>query len=158
MTNFSGAGTPVSTSIVFNSGTLDFGAERLVMLDNISIALEYSLAPLFVLGSIKPQNYARHTQKVTMSAKLKSAAPSLIAMVAGSSTGSAPLNILTYDGQPSLLNPVATLFDNNGKEYQYQFSNAVFKSTKLTARMEDYAEWDFELEASDITILSTLSI
>lgn len=158
MTNFSGAGTPVSKSIVFNSGTLDFGAERLVMLDNIAITLEYGLAPLYVLGSIKPQNYARHTQKVTMTAKIKSAAPSLIAMVAGSSTGSAPLNILTYDGQPSLLNPVATFFDSNNNEYQYQFSGAVFKSTKLNARMEDYAEWDFELEASDITVLSTLSI
>lgn len=158
MAGFTNAGNPVSTSIVFNSGTLDFGNERLVMLDTITISLEYSLAPLYVLGSIKPQNYARHTQKVTMTAKLKSAAPSLIAMVAGSSTGSAPLNILTYDGQPTLLNPVCTLFDNNRNEYQYQFSNAVFKSTKLNAKMEDYAEWDFELEASDITILSTLSI
>ncbi len=158
MTGFSSAGNPLPAHIVFNSGTLDFGNERLVMLDNISISLDYTLAPLYVLGSIKPQNYARHTQKVSMTAKLMSAAPSLIAMVAGSSGSSAPLNILTLDGQPTLLNPVATLFDSTGNEYQYQFSNAVFKSTKLTAKMEDYAEWDFELEASDITILSTPSL
>lgn len=158
MANFTSPGNPLPAHIIFNSGTLDFGNERLVMLDNIAISLEYTLSPLFVLGSIKPQNYARSTQKITMTAKLKSAAPSLIAMVAGSSGGSAPLNILTLDGQPTLLNPVATLFDNANNEYQYQFSNAVFKSTKLTAKMEDYAEWDFELEASDITILSTPSL
>lgn len=158
MANFTPAAPAVPAHITFNSGTLDFGNERQVMLDNIAISLEYTLAPLYVLGSIKPQNYARHTQKVTLTAKLKSWSPGLVAMVAGSSSGSAPLNILTLDGQPTLLNPVATLFDNAGNEYQYQFSNAVFKSTKLSAKMEDYAEFDFELEASDITILSTSSL
>lgn len=155
---FTNAATPVSTHIVFNSGTIDFGNERMVMVDNVSISLEYSLAPLYVLGSIKPQNYARHTQKVVMTCKAKSIAPSVLAMVAGSSNGSNPLNILTFDGQPALLNPVATFFDSTGNQYQYQFSNALFKSSKLNARMEDYAEFDFELEASDITILSTPSI
>ena len=158
MTNFTAAGTPVSPHIVFNSGTIDFGAERLVMIDNVSISLEYGLAPLYVLGSIKPQNYARHTQKVTMSFKAKSWEPSVLAMVAGSSTGSNPLNILTLDGQATLLNPVFTFFDSNNNQAQYQFSNAVFKSSKLTAKMEDYAEFDFEMEASDVTPLSTSSI
>lgn len=158
MANFNNTATPVPAHIVFNSGTIDFGAERQVMVDNISITLEYSLAPLFVLGSIKPQNYARHTQKVSLTAKLKSFSPGLVAMVAGSSNGSSPLNILTYDGQPTLLNPIASLFDSTGNEYQYQFSNAIFKNTKLTAKMEDYAEFDFELEASDITILSQPSL
>ena len=155
---FTPAGTPNSTHIVFNSGTIDFGAERLVMVDNVDIALEYTLAPLFVLGSIKPQAYNRHTQKITLSGKLKSFSPSLVAMAAGSSSGSNPLNILTLDGQPTLLNPVATFFDANNQEYQYQFSNALFKSTKTSLKMEDYAEFDFEMEASDITILSTPSI
>lgn len=158
MNAFQPAGTPVPAHIVFNSGTLDFGAERQVDIDNISMSLEYSLAPLFVLGSIKPQNYARHTQKVSLTAKLKSYSPALVAMVAGSSSGANPFNILTLDGQPTLLNPVATFFDNLGNEYQYQFINAIFKSHKLSAKMEDYAEFDFELEASDLTIVSTPSI
>lgn len=155
---FTPAATSVTPHIVFNSGTLDFGNERQVDIDNIQMSLEYSLAPLYVLGSIKPQNYARHTQKVTLTAKLKSFSPGLLAMVAGSSNGSAPLNILTLDGQPTLLNPVATFYDSANNQYQYQFSNALFKSAKTSLKMEDYAEFDFELEASDITILSTPSI
>jgi len=158
MTAFTAAGTPVPSHIVFNSGTLDFGAERQVMLEDIELSLEYSLAPLYVLGSIKPQYYARHTQKVTLSAKLKSYSPGLVAMVAGSSSGSNPLNILTLDGQPTLQNPVATFFDATGNEYQYQLQNALFKSHKASLKMEDYAEFDFEMEASDITILSTPSL
>lgn len=155
---FTPAGTPVSNHIVFNSGTLDFGAERLVMLDNISINVEWTTAPLLVLGSIKPQFLARHTQKVTLTGKLKSFAPSLWAMAAGSSSGSAPMSILTLDGQPTLLNPVGTFFDSAGNEVQYQFSNALFKSMKSSLKMEDYAEFDFEMEAMDVTILSQASI
>jgi hypothetical protein len=158
MTGFSPAGSPVTTHIVFNSGTIDFGNERLVMLDNVVVGLEYSLSPLYVLGSIKPQNYARHTQKITLGGKLKSAAPSLMAMVAGSSSGASPTNILTLDGQPTLLNPIVTFYDAVGNEFQYQLSNAIFKSTKHSARMEDYSEFDFEMEASDITILSTTAL
>lgn len=158
MTQFTPAGNPVPSHIIFNSGVIDFGAERLVMVENVDMSLEYTLAPLYVLGSIKPQAYNRHTQKVTISAKIKSFAPSVFAMAAGSSAGSAPLNILTVDGQPTLLNPVATFFDAAGLQYQYQFNNAIFKSAKTSLKMEDYAEFDFEMEASDITILSTPSI
>jgi len=155
---FTSAGTPVTNHIVFNSGTLDFGNERLVMLDSIDMSVEYTMAPLYVLGSIKPQNYARHTQKITLTGKLKSFAPSLWSAAAGSSTGSAPMSILTVDGQPTLLNPVGTFFDSAGNEVQYQFSNALFKSFKSSLKMEDYAEFDFEMEASDVTILSQASI
>ena len=128
MVNFTASGTPVTTHIVFNSGTVDFGNERVVMIDNVAISLEYSLAPLFVLGSIKPQNYARHTQKVTMTFKAKSFAPSVLAMVAGSSGGSNPLNIFTLDGQATLLNPVFTFFDNNGNQAQYQFLKEITRT------------------------------
>lgn len=158
MAAFQPSGTAVSPRIIFNSGTLDFGAERQVEVDNISMSLEYSLAPLYVLGSIKPQNYARHTQKVMLTAKLKSFSPGLMAMVAGSSGGSNPFNILTLDGQPTLLNPVATFFDQNGNQYQYQFLNALFKSVKASLKAEDYGEFDFEMEASDLTIVSAVSI
>lgn len=155
---FTPAGTPVTNHIVFNSGTLDFGNERLVMLDSIDFSVEYTTNPLYVLGSIKPQNYARSNQKITLSGKIKSFAPSFWATGAGSSTGSAPMSILTVDGQPTLLNPVGTFFDSAGNEVQYQFSGAIFKSFKSSLKMEDYAEFDFEMEASDVTILSQASI
>jgi hypothetical protein len=158
MANFASAGTAVPNHIIFNSGTLDFGNERQVALDTVNLNLEYTMNPLYVLGSIKPQAYNRSNQKVTLTAKMKSFSPGLMAMAAGSSNGSAPLNILTYDGTPTLLNPVGTFFDQSGNQYQYQFSNALFKSANAALKMEDYAEFDFEMEASDVTVLSTPSI
>lgn len=155
---FVSTGTANPTYIFFNTGTLNFGAERVVNIDNVALTIEYSLSPLYILGSIKPQNYARHTQKVSMSCKIKSFSPGTLAMVTGSSGSASPTSILTLDGQPTLQNPVATFFDNLGNEVQYQFSNAIFKSSKLTARAEDYAEFDFELEASDVTVVSQQAV
>ena len=151
-------GTNLTQHIVFNSGTIDFGGQRVVMVDNVQFALEYALAPLFVLGSIEPQYYARHTMKVTLSAKIKSMAPSVVGMVAGSSGLSAPTQYSTLDGQATQQNPVVTFFDAVGNQFQYQLSNAVFKSWKHSARMEDYSEFDFELEAMDVAILSTTAL
>lgn len=158
MASFTPAGTPNTSHIVFNSGTLDFGAQRLVMLDNIAMNIEWTTAPLYVLGSIKAQNLARHSQKVSLTGKLKSFSPSLWAAGAGSSGGSAPITIATLDGQPALLAPVGTFFDSAGNEVQYQFVNALFKSMKSSLKMEDYAEFDFELEATDVVIVSQASV
>lgn len=152
---FDPAGTNIPRRITFNSGTIDFGNSRVVEIDNVVLGTEYTLVPLYVLNSIKPQDYARASQKVTLTGKIKSFAPELYNMALGSSTTGSPQEINTLDGQPTLQNPVATFFDRNGKQYQYQFSGALFKSYKMSAKMEDYAEWDFELEASDIAILYT---
>ncbi len=153
---FTPPGTPIASRVSFNSGNIDFGNERIVQVDNISISLEWTTAALFVLGSIKPQDLVRHSQKVTMSGKIKSYPAEMDLIVAGSSTIGTPNQANTLDGQPTFQNPVVTLFDRNGKEIQYQFSNAIFKSNKLTAKMEDYTEWDFELEAMDITEFYTV--
>lgn len=149
------AGTPITNRITFNSGTIDFGNSRLVDVDNVSLTVEYGLATLFVLGSIKPQAIMRHSQKASMTGKIKSYAAELNMITLGSSTLGAQNQANTLDGQATLQSPVFTAFDSNGKEIQYQFSGAVFKSSKMTARMEDYAEWDFDLEAMDIVILNT---
>lgn len=155
--SFTPPGTPVSSRVSFNSGTLDFGNSRIIDIDNITLTLEWTTNPLFVLGSIKPQDLVRHTQKVTMSGKLKSYPAEMDMIVAGSSTiGGATNQANTLDGQPTFQNPVVTLFDRNNKEIQYQFSNAIFKSNKLTSKMEDYSEWDFELEAIDILEIYTV--
>jgi hypothetical protein len=148
-------GTNVTSRVVFNSGAIDFGNNRLVQIDNIALTIEWTLTDLFVLGSIKPVDKVRHSQKVLMSGKIKSYPPELEMVMAGSSSIGTPNQILTLDGQPSYQNPVVTLYDRNNKEIQYQFSNVLFKSNKLTARQEEYSEWDFELEAIDITELYT---
>ncbi len=153
--SFTPGGNNITQRITFNSGTIDFGNSRVVEVDNVSINVEYTLLPLFVLNSIKPQDYTRASQKVSMTAKIKSFAPELYNMALGSSTTGTPQEIDTLDGQPTLQNPVLTFFDRSGKEYQYQFSGALFKTYKMSAKMEDYAEFDFELEAKDIAIVYT---
>lgn len=155
MTNFAPAGNNVSQRISFNSGTLDFGNSRIVLIDNIAITIEWGIADLFILGSIKPQYKAKHSQKVSLTAKTKSYEPELEMMILGSSSIGVPNNIVTLDGQATLQNPVVTLFDSNNKQVQYQLSGAVFKSTKLAAKMEDYSEWDIDLESLDIVEVYT---
>jgi hypothetical protein len=155
MSGFTSAGNNIKQRITFNSGTLDFGSSRAVEVDNITIDVEYTLLPLYVLNSIKPQDYTRASQKVAMTGKIKSFAPELYDLALGSSTIGTPQEIDTLDGQPTLVNPVLTFFDRNNNQYQYQFSGALFKSYKMNAKMEDYAEWDIELEAKDITLIYT---
>lgn len=152
---FTPAGSNIPARITFNSGTIDFGNSRVVEIDNVTLKNEWTLNPLYVLNSIKPQDYARSTQKITITGKIKSFAPELYDVTYGSSTIGTPQEIDTLDGQPTLQNPVLTFLDRNGKQYQYQVSGALFKSYNLTAKMEDYAEWDFELEAKDIAIVYT---
>lgn len=153
---FTNAGTPLTTRISFNTGTIDFGNQRAVIVDNISITFEYTIATLYILGSIRAADKARHSEKVTFTAKVKSYAPELEMMAFGSSTTGATQQAMSIDGQATLLNPVVTVFDRNNKQIQYQLLNALFKSTKLTARMEEYAEWDLELEAIDMVEIYTV--
>lgn len=154
-TAFTPAGANLTNRYTFNSGTIDFGNSRIVAIDNVSVELAYTLTDLFILGSIKAADKVRHSQKVTLTGKLKSYAPELEMLNAGSSAIGTPNNINTLDGQPTMQNPVVTLFDRNNKEIQYQLQSALFKSTKLTSRQEDYSEWDFTLESIDIVEVYT---
>jgi hypothetical protein len=153
MGSFQTAGNTVTQRNVFNTGTIDFGGNRLVDIDNITLSIEWSTMGLYVLNSIKPQDLVRHTQKITMSGKAKSFPAELVTTTLGSSASGTPNEIDTLDGQATLQNPVVTLFDRENREIQYQFSGALFKSSKLTAANEAYAEFDFDLEAMDIAIL-----
>lgn len=153
--SFVAPGSNITQRITFNSGTLDFGSSRIVDLDNVALNIEWTTNPLYVLNSIKPADLVRHSQKVSLTGKIKSFAPEIMQAAFGSSTPGSPNEIDTLDGQPTYVNPVATFFDRNGKEYQYQFSGAIFKSYKMTAKMEDYAEFDFELEAKDVVVVNT---
>ncbi len=152
---FTTPGGTITQRITFNSGVIDFGSNRLVQLDNVSVGVSWTIAPLYTINSIKPQDIVRHTQKVEMTGKIKSFAPELYMLAFGSSTIGTPQEVDTLDGQATLQNPVLTLFDRNNKQYQYQVQNALVRSIKLGAKMEDYAEWDFELEAKDIVLVYT---
>lgn len=154
-TQFTPAGSNIPARIMFNSGTLDFGNSRLVDLDSLSISVEWTPQELYVLGSIKPADLVRHSQKTTLTGKIKSFAAEMEAIAYGSSQIGTPNELDTLDGQPTFTNPVLTLFDRNGKEYQYQLISALFKSSKGSFKAEDYGEFDFELEAIDIKALYT---
>jgi len=151
--SFQTPGSNIIQRIVFNSGTLDFGSNRLVDLNNIALTIEWTLNTLYVINTIKPADIARHSQRVNLTGKIKAFAPEMENLAWGSSAAGTPNEIDTLDGQPTLAAPVLTFYDRNGKEIQYQLSGAVFKSSKATATMGEFAEWDFELEAQDIVAL-----
>jgi hypothetical protein len=155
MPSFSGAGTPITQRIVFNSGTLDFGSNRLVMLESVNVNWSAEVAEIYTLGSIIRQDIARHSVKVSLTGKIKSFAPELDMRALGSSTTGTPQEIDVLDGQPTLQNPVLTIFDKNGKQIQYQLVNAMFKSLKVATSAENYAEWDFEMDATNIVEVYT---
>ena len=100
-----------------------------------------------------PADLVRHSQKVTVTGKIKSFAAEMQSIAMGSSAIGTPNNLFPLDGQPTFTNPVFTGFDRNGKEYQYQFYNVLFKSTKGSFKAEDFGEFDFEMEAMDISAL-----
>jgi hypothetical protein len=149
-------GSNVTQRIVFNAGTLDFGSNRVVELKNATLNLEWTLNTLFVLNTIKPADIARHSQKIELTAKVISFSPEVESLTWGASTPGTPQEIDTLDGQATMTSPVLTLFDRNGKQIQYQLSGAVIKSSKATLAAEEYAEWDFALEAKDMIALYTI--
>ncbi len=152
---FTAAGSNVPSRIVFNSGTLDFGGQRLVQVDDLSLSLEYGTNYLYVLGSILGQDIVRHSAKASLSGKIKSFSPEADSIAYGSSIPGTPNELDVLDGQATLTNPVLTIFDRNGKEIQYQFISALFKSSKAHMKSEEYAEFDFELESLNIKLLYT---
>lgn len=156
MGSFTPAGTNITARYAFNNAQLDFGSNRLVAIKNVSLSTEWSLTELYILNSIKMADLVRHSMKVTLEGKLVSYAPEMDMLVMGSSIIGTPLEIDALDGQPTLQNPVLTIFDRNQKEIQYQLSGALFKSNKLTTSSENFAEWDFSLEAKDIIELVTV--
>lgn len=148
--SFVNPGTNITQRLVFNSGNIDFGNNRLVAVDNVSVNVDFTIADIYILGSIKRADIARSTMKVTVSGMIKSYAPEMEELALGSSTIGTPQEIDALDGQPTLQNPVITFFDRNNKEVQYQLINALFKSNKMTLKAEEWSQWEFELEASDI--------
>ena len=117
---FINTGTNVTSRIVFNSGALDFGSNRLVQVDNLSMSMEYTNIILYVLGSIIGQDHVRHSAKATLTGNIQSFSPEADALAYGTTVSGSPMQNSVLDGQPTLQNPVLTVTDRNGKEIQYQ--------------------------------------
>ena len=127
----------------------------MVNIENINIETKWTAAPLYILNSIKAAFLARHSESVTVTGQVQSFSPEMDMLSFGSSTPGTPQEIDTLDGQPTLQNPVITLFDQNGKEFQYQVQNALFTSNKVSLKNEAYTTWDFTIEAIDIKLIYT---
>ena len=153
---FATAGSNIPARLVFNSGTLDFGSQRVVEVVDLGVKSEAQIVPLFVLGSILAQDFGRHSLKFTLTGKAKSFPQELYQMFYGASVPGTPNEIDVLDGQATLLNPVLTVFDKNNKEIQFQFSGALFSKIDAALKMDDFAEFDFELSARNIVILNTV--
>lgn len=152
---FQPAGNNVPARVTFNSGTIDFGNNQLINVDNLKIDVKWTAVPMYVLNSIKMAALARSSFVVTITADLMSWSPEIDGLLYGSSTAGTPSEINSLDGQPTLQNPVITCYDSNGKEFQYQVLNAIFTEDSPTLTQEAYAKWSISLTAIDINIVYT---
>lgn len=153
--SFTAPGSNVPARVTFNSGTIDFGSNRLVDVDNIKIDAKWTSVPMYVLNSIKMAALARSSYVVTITADLMSWSPEIDGLLYGSSVAGTPAEITSLDGQPTLQNPVITCFDSNNKEFQYQVINAIFTADSTSLTQEVYAKWSINLTAIDINIVYT---
>ena len=148
-------GTTVTIRNVFNTGKLTFGADQVASLKACTFELSYTILDLFVMNSIVAQDHVRHAQKVTLTGKIDGFTPELELRAWGSSTAGTPNEVDNFDGQPTVQSPFLSLYDRNGKEIQYQLTNLIFKSYKLSTTSEQYGEYDFEADAISATLLYT---
>jgi hypothetical protein len=155
MGTFSAAGNPVTSRVSFNSGTIDFGNNRLVNVENIKIDQKFTEARMYVLNSILPAAMARHSYTCSISGQVKSFTPEMEMLDMGSSTSGTPVEIDVLDAQPTLLNPVITCYDSNAKQFQYQVQSAMFTTNTASLKNEDFTTWDFTLEAISIKLIYT---
>jgi hypothetical protein len=156
---FNSAGTPTPNRVVFNSGYIDFGNTRLVNVDNIKIDYKYTSVPMYVLNSIKIANLARSQEAVTITGVVKTFSPEMEGLMFGSSTSSGGnIGYIALDGQPSLLNPNLTVYDQNNNEYQYQITGALFTTDTVTFTNEQFSSWDFTLTCIDINLVKVSGV
>jgi len=153
------AGTPANTTLIFNSGFLDFGNNRILNIDNLKIDYKTTEVSFMVLNSIKKVAHAKSALTVTITGKSRSLTSALEAMFFGASSSDATTTIYSVlDGQiASQLNPVITVYDSAGVEHQYQAINALLTSNSFTTTNEGYAEWDFTLDCIDLNLIQPLN-
>ena len=156
MPAFNAAGTNVATRVTFNSGTIDFGSNRLINVGDLKIDVKWDGKPLYILNSTKVAFMARGNESVQVTGSINSWSPELGSVLYGSSGSGTPSAIYSLDGQPTLINPSITCFDSNGKELQYQLTGAIFTSDSIDLSQENYGKWAFTIMASDISIVYTV--
>lgn len=154
--SFNPAGSNLPTRVVFNSGFIDFGNMRLVNVDNVKVDYKYTSVRMMALNTIKTVTIARSNQIVTVTGTVATFSPEMEGLMFASSGSSA--GVTTYsalDGQPTLLNPTITVYDESNNEYQYQVTGAIFSADTASFTNEQFAKWDFTLDCIDLTLVKT---
>ena len=149
------AGTPVNERLLFNSGFIDFGSNRLVDVDNVAVDITFSEKELRRIASIKIAAHKRATFKCGLKAKIKSMSKEVYAAILGTSAVDGTGELITIkDGQPTTLNPVFTAYvdDDLTKPIQFQFTDAICTAIPLTVNLESFGEVDLTLTARDVSI------
>lgn len=148
-------GTPVAERLIFNSGYIDFGSNRLVDIDSATLTIAFTEKDLRILTSIKEKAHRRSTLKVDLKFKVKSMSHEVYAALLGTTTvdGAGELISIT-DGQAPTLNPVFTTYvnDNNADPIQFQFIDAFVTSIPLNVALEAFGEVDITLNCRDVNI------
>lgn len=150
------AGSELTPRLIFNSGYIDIGSDRLVNVDNVSIELSFGEKELRRLNSIKMGAHKRTTFKCSLKAKVKSINQEVFAIVMGASAVDTPSGSLisVTDGQTAQIDPVFTAYvdDDPTKPIQFQFTDAIFTRFPTMANLEDFGEQDLEMSARDVNV------
>lgn len=150
-------GSTVTENFVFNSGKLTVGTNQLADVTDVSITQEYTLKDARILGSIKARKISRTEFKCGFKAKVISFNESLLQYFYGSSVAdSGGQDFSVVDGQQSsiaTLNVTCYIGNDTTQPVQYQFTNAVIKANPINLKMNDYAEMDIDVEATDVLMV-----
>jgi hypothetical protein len=148
-------GTTIEQRLFFNSGYIDFGSNRLVDVDNVTVETVFSEKELRRLNSIKMSSHKRSTLKCSLRGKTKSINHEVMYKLMGKQTVEVSgRTISVEDGQASALNPVFTTYINDdvNQPVQFQFTDAILTANPTAATLENFGEMDFTLESRDIKI------
>jgi hypothetical protein len=149
------AGTPVNERLIFNSGFIDFGSNRIVDVDNAAVEISFSEGELRRLNSIKLASHKRKTFKCGLKAKVKAMSKEVFGTIFGTTATDGSGTLITVkDGQPTQLDPVFTAYvdDDVAKPIQFQFTDAVCMSMPVTSSLENYGEYDLDLACRDVQV------
>ena len=150
-------GGTLSNQITFNQGTLQINNTVLAQLADITITQDFSTKELRSLGSIIMQTAPkRHGYKAGAKFKTRSVNKELFTYFMGSSNvdGSGQ-DFTVVDGQVVLTNVYinVTMNENPNQITQFNFQNAILAGNfQLALKTEDFAEADFQIEATNVTV------
>lgn len=153
-------GAQLPTNVSFNSGTFDINGLEMGVLQDITVTLNWSTKEIRQLGSlIMATAPKRHGFKAGAKAKVKSLNKELFNFFMGSSnTDGSGFDYTVLDGQNVLTRCSVKCIVNEatGQSVEFQFTNAILAGAlSWGVKMEDAGEADFEIQAQNVTLVTS---